>query len=404
MKSKENMLSIFFAIVINNLGDVLFDLFIVWKVTENSQDVLNAVYLMGSSILFRAILAIFIGTLVDRCNKKIMIISANISSALIITSFAFLYEYILDNLWIGIVFILLNDINNEIFGRSYLLLASELFDKETFIKFQAKYTVVNRVVTTIGSVLVGFLMSVLTDSMIFTIDIITFLVSALCIWPIKNTVKNNYNKEVDVSVIRNIGTDLKCMFEEMLHSQFIIKFVLIMFILNLAYGYIPYVLPLKLASEVSSPSLLGGMKSAISIGEIIGLLLVNYKGQRVSMLFKISMLGNACCMISLLFVSNAYILILIFLLYGFLDSITQPLFSYTVTIIDEKNRGKIIGGIDTIILISPSIGMYFISRIMNVNESVGYLCLTGIFLGTFLIVKYSKELNQIEVEKQREGC
>ena len=138
----------------------------------------------------------------------------------------------------------------------------------------------------------------------------------------------------------------------------------------------------------------------MAIGEILGLAVVSRKGSQVSRLFKISMIGNALCMLSLAFTQNSYGILLIFFLYGFLDSITQPLFSYTVTMIDEADRGKIMGGIDTVILLSPSIGMYLFARLMRFHKFAGYIGVAGVFIVAFLIVLFSRELNRIVVKSE----
>ncbi len=403
MDLRKNYVAIFFANIINYFGDVLFDLFIVWKITEKSGNVMNAVYLIGSSILFRAILALFIGVLVDRKNKKKMIIFSNFSSSIIIFIFAVFYSFIIENIWIGLVFILINDINNEIFSRSYITISSELLSKEVFIKFQAKYTLVNRIITIAGSGIVGFLVTYLSEKVIFLIDILTFLICALAMSTIRYNFKKSDGTESNrhvKEVIKEIGFDIKYMFSVMFKTPFIVKFVIIMFILNMAYGYIPHILPVEIANGYSSAVLLGFIKSAMAIGEVIGLLIVTRFGQYVSRLFKISMIGNTVCMLLLTEIKQAYITLVIFMLYGVLDSITQPLFSYTVTRLDKADRGKILGGIDAIILMSPSIGMYVISRLMNFNIYVGYVSLAIIFGSVFLIVKFSRELSRITVKKE----
>jgi DHA3 family macrolide efflux protein-like MFS transporter len=135
----------------------------------------------------------------------------------------------------------------------------------------------------------------------------------------------------------------------------------------------------------------------MSVGEVIGLYIVSKNGQKVSRLFKISMLGNALCMLSLIFIDNVFAILMIFGLYGLLDSLTQPLFSYTITTIDSENRGKILGGIDTIILISPSLGMYIFTKIMNVNKELGYTGIAAVFIIALLIILFSHDLNSIEV-------
>ncbi len=400
--NKKNYLAIMISIIVNNFGDVLFDLFIVWNITNSSGDIMNAVYLLGSSILFRAVIALFIGILVDRIDKKKLIILSNISSALIIVCFACSYSYILQHIGLGIFFILLNDINNEVFGRSYLVMASELFSQEVFIKFRAGCTIINRVVVIAGSSIVGFLVALIPDKAIFLIDIVTFMISAGCIGLVryKHMAPPQEAQRSIGSILKDLRGDLGRMFSEMTTNPFIKKFIVIMFILNLAYGYIPEILPVKIADDLSSAVILGMIKSFMAIGEILGLAVVSRKGSQVSRLFKISMIGNALCMLSLAFTQNSYGILLIFFLYGFLDFITQPLFSYTVTMIDEADRGKIMGGIDTVILLSPSIGMYLFARLMRFHKFAGYIGVAGVFIVAFLIVLFSRELNRIVVKSE----
>lgn len=400
MKYNKNYIALFLSSIINNFGDVLFDLFIVWRITEQSDNILNAVYLIGSSIMFRAIIALFTGILVDEKNKKKIIIFSNISSALIILLFSFSFTFVLENIWLGIIFILLNDINNEIFERAYVTLSAELLSKEDYIKFQAKCSIINRMIIIVGSSIVGFMISFLSNSIIFIIDIFTFIICALLVSTISyKETENADNEAKEKDIIKNLASDLKYTFSIIFRSPFIIKFTIIIFILNFAYGYIPYILPVTIASYTTGSVLLGLIKSSIAIGDIMGLLIVTKLGQHVSTLFKISMIGNAVCMLLLFGNSNQYIILLIFTIYGILDSITQPLFNYTATILDDKNRGKILGGIDTIILLSPSIGMYLITNIMNISMLLGYIFLATIFLISFFIVIASKELRSIHVKQ-----
>lgn len=334
--------------------------------------------------------------------KKMLIVLSNISSALIIVCFAFSYSYILKHIGIGIFFILLNDINNEIFGRSYLVMASELFSQEVFIKFRAGYTIINRVVVIAGSSIVGFLVALISERTIFFIDILTFVISAGCIGFVKykHTAMPNETQRSVAGIIKDLRGDLGRMLSEMVTNPFIKKFIVIMFILNLAYGYIPEILPVKLADDLSSAVILGMIKSSMAVGEILGLAFVSRKGSQVSRLFEISMVGNACCMLMLAFTQSRYVILMIFFAYVFLDSITQPMFSYTVTMIDEADRGKVMGGIDTVILMSPSIGMYMFARLMRLNNLAGYICVAGVFIAALLIILFSKELNHIVVKSE----
>ena len=111
------------AIIVSEFGDVLFDLFIVWKITMDSQNIMNAAYMLGSSIAFRGILSLGIGIIIDKYNKKKLIIGSNILSALIIATFAVAYPFVIGHIMVGIAFILVNDICNAVFWNTYTVIA-----------------------------------------------------------------------------------------------------------------------------------------------------------------------------------------------------------------------------------------------------------------------------------------
>jgi MFS family permease len=394
----KNYLLLISSIIINKFGDVLFDLFITWKITVSTGEILNAVYLIGSSIIFRAILALFIGILVDTYNKKRLIIVSNISSIIVLLALFIFWKTALNHIWIGVFFILLNDINNEIFARSYISISAELFNQEQFIKFQASYTIANRVIAIAGSSISGFMIAYIDTFTIFLIDILTFIISALLISIINYTYIHTNKRDaysLKKVILIDLIEDLKFTFFSLFESPYILKFIILMFILNFAYGYIPYILPITISNNNADSILFGLIKSSMAIGEILGLLFITKIGKYVSILFKISMIGNLISMLLFMITNNSYITILIFGLYGMFDAYTQPLFGYTISLLDSKNRGKIIGGIDMIILLSPSIGMFIFSNIMKINIYFGYMLLSFLFMIGYLIVLFSKEMNNI---------
>lgn len=284
-----------------------------------------------------------------------------------------------------------------------MLISSEIFDKETFVKFQAKYSAINRIVIIARSSIIGFLIAVLSYKAILVIAILSFVISGLLIFSIEYISRKEI-KEVELNFfqqgISRLVEDVKYMAHEIRTNKFITRFIVIMFILNLAYGYIPYILPIKISTERVNPIMLGLIKSTISRGEIIGLVFISRFGEKVSTLFKISMLGNATIMIFLGVLDSFVLICFCFFLYGILDSLTQPFFSYTVSMIDEKNRGKILGGIDALILLSPSLGMFFLSKIMEYSKLMGYYTLASIFIVSYVIMCLSFYLKNINLRKE----
>lgn len=397
-KQNKNLKLLLLSSFVNRFGDVIFDLFIIWKITINNNSIMEAVYLLSGSFIFRALLAMFSGIVVDRFNKKKLILIANVSSIIIIALFAFNFNTFLENVNICLILILANNINNEIFYRSSLAIGAEISDKPTFIRYQSISSIASKSIDIMGSAIVGLLIAIIPDLIIFIIDIFTFLCSSLFIIKIKYVCSNKSIKQSN-NIIFNIIDDIKVSIHYIYNEKFIRYFTIIMCLLNLAYGFIPNILPLIFSAENNSSISYGIIKSSITIGSVLGLILVTKFGNKVSLLFKISMLGCAICMLSMLLPLSMILIIILFLSYGFFDAITQPLFSYTISSIDNNIRSKVLGGIDTIILLSPSLGMYLGTIIIQYNYYWGFVFLATIFILALLLIFKSDDLNHIEVAK-----
>lgn len=393
-----NKILLILAIAINNIGDVIFDMFITWKLAATTGRFMNAVYVIGTSIAFRAILSFFIGSFVDKHIKKKMMVLSHVLSIIIITCFGVCWNIACEFIIVGIVFVLLNDINNELFSRSYISMTSDMFDENQYIKFQSYTNIVIRIVGIAGAAFVGILIDHIPGNLVFGIDIVTYLISLVLICAIQYDEKV-VNNTKNVGIVKNIILDVKYTLNNIFKSKYLLTFIVLMFVLNLAYGYIPQILPVFKANMVNSATLLGLLKSAMTIGEIIGLAVVSRVSKYVSATFKISMILNIFIIVIIYITRNPYLLITLFTLYGFSDSLTQPLFGYTVANLDSDNRGKLLGGIDAIIMFSPSIGIYIISAIANYSQIAGGILLSAIFLAGFLIIILNDELRNIKLEK-----
>ncbi len=392
-----NKILLILAIAINNIGDVIFDMFITWKLAATTGRFMNAVYVIGTSIAFRAILSFFIGSFVDKHIKKKMMVLSHVLSIIIITCFGVCWNIACEFIIVGIVFVLLNDINNELFSRSYISMTSDMFDENQYIKFQSYTNIVIRIVGIAGAAFVGILIDHIPGNLVFGIDIVTYLISLVLICAIQYDEKV-VNNTKNVGIVKNIILDVKYTLNNIFKSKYLLTFIVLMFVLNLAYGYIPQILPVFKANMVNSATLLGLLKSAMTIGEIIGLAVVSRVSKYVSATFKISMILNIFIIVIIYITRNPYLLITLFTLYGFSDSLTQPLFGYTVANLDSDNRGKMLGGIDAIIMFSPSIGIYIISAVSNYSQIAGGILLSAIFLAGFLIIILNDEFRNIKLE------
>lgn len=400
---KKDRKFLIWAIAVNNIGDIVFDLFIAWGLSTATGNFMNAVYVIGTSVAFRAILSFFMGAFVDKHSKKKLMIISHLLSMVVIMLFGIVWETAKQFISIGIIFVLMNDINNEMFSRSYISMTADIFNENDYIKFQSISNITVRIVSIAGAALAGILIENASNYMIFLIDIVTYAASLGFLLKVSyHEERITAKKEKDIlnRIIKNTVSDIKYTFESITNSSYLSIFVILMFLLNLAYGYIPQILPVFKANKLGTATLLGLIKSALTVGEIVGLAIVNKYSRYVSCTFKISMLTNMFIVLLMYFTKNFYVIVFSFFMYGLFDSLTQPLFGYTVSKLDSRNRGKLLGGIDAIILFSPSIGIYTISMLTNYNEKISGIMVSMIFLAGYLIVSFNKDMNNIVLDKK----
>lgn len=397
---KKNKNLIITAVTVNNIGDTIFDLFIAWGLSVETGNFMNAVYVIGTSIAFRAVLSFFMGAFTDKHPKKKLMIASHLSSIIVITVFGFMWRWAQQIVGIGIIFVLMNDINNEMFTRSYISMTADFFNEEGYIKFQSISNIIVRIASIFGAALAGVLIDNLPYYIIFLINILTYIGSLSCVLSIVYAENRKFcdKKQVTQTLLKSITDDIKYTLKSIISSSYLRMFIILMFILNLAYGYIPQVLPIFKADLLKSATLLGLIKSALTIGEIVGLAIVNKYSKYISLTFKISMLANMIILLLITLINNSTVVLISFLLYGLFDSLTQPLFGYTVSRLDRDNRGKLLGGIDAIIMFSPSIGIYVISALSSFNELISGICISFIFLTGYLIIRLNKNLNHIKLK------
>lgn len=285
------------SILISFVGDTLFDLFIVWKVTYDSGNIMNAAYMIGGSLAFRGILSLIVGIMIDRFNKKKLMIAVNSISGAIIFLFWCFYGFAIQHISLCIFFILLNDICNTVFSSAYTTYAAERFEKTIFIKFQSTVTMLSRTIYIIGSAVAGWMITWVSGKGLFLIDTTSFFVCAFLISRLSDSKGNvkriNNSKVLMISLVK----DIKISYHSIFQTPLLRSMVIIMFLLNLAYGFVPNILPVMFSVQSKSSITLGVIKSMMAVGEIIGLMIVNKFGHYVSRLFKLAMLACGVCML-----------------------------------------------------------------------------------------------------------
>lgn len=396
MSSQRSARVLLGAVIVSALGDLLFDLYVAWTLTQYLGSVMGAAIVLASSIVFRALLAFLIGGLVDRVSRRVAMVGANLGAILVLFAFMGLYDLATRTVWLALVLVLANDAFNQLFRRAYILSASSMLSTEGFVKFQARASIALRVVATAGMLLAGLAISLFDGRTILWLNIVSFAAAgSLCL-----LVPDSFRHRVRIATkvhASDVLNDMALVFRRLTTDRYLRVFVVLMVVLNMAYGFVPQLLPLVLADETGSVTDMSWYRAAIAMGEVLGLVLVERFARRVGLLFRISMIGCALSVLAATAGIPSVVVVSAFALYGAFDSLSQPLFSYTVAMIEEDVRGRVLGGIDAVILLSPSLGIFVGSWLSSFSPVLSGAFVFSVFAAGLLIVVSSKFLSNISI-------
>ncbi len=403
-RENRNMSLLLLAIIISRIGDTWFTFFVGWTVYSDNNNIQPLVAIIGSSYVFRAILSLFSGFIVDMSNRKKIMIFSNILSSAVVFMFLILYHQSISyGYYIGIV-ILIN-IFNEFFSKSFLSYTADIMEKETYIKFSSARFSVNRAISLMGNVIMGFAITFISSKFIIATNAISFLICAYLIKKVK--VEKNYDIIQNTSEKKQINIDLKKIGSfikvHLLNKPTLLTFCLLIMILNLDYAYIPKIFPYFITGlqNNSSAFLVGLIKSSVSFGDIIGSLAVIKIGHKVTTCFRLGLIGSMISIALLFLFSQVYIVVLLsFLFYGFFDSLTQPLFSYIVSGISSEIRGRVMGIMDMLLLIVAPFGMWLGGFFNELGLLATCIYLIIVFFIGLLIQSSSKNLQHIDLGEE----
>ncbi|NMC47011.1 MAG: MFS transporter [Chloroflexi bacterium] len=404
----KNCLLLIAANIAYSFADIAFDFFLSWYVYSITGNIMNLIAMLSGSVLFRAVLSLLTGAVTDLTNRKHLLVFSALCSIPIVLSSLLVLRYFSTVIWLYVVIVLLNDVFNVLYSKSMTTISAELFDETTYISFNSAVSALNQSVYVIGQAAMGFILMVARDISVISFVIACLMLTSFLISLIdyQSTQKAaptkllgqifSFRKKSN-SYFKNLLNIAKT---EVFSDSYYKSFCIVIFTLNLVYGYISSVLPYSLSSmQGMSSAVVGLAKSMLSIGGIIGMLIVPKISKRVTRSFIVGLVGSLISVLCIFVYSRNLILVYIFFFfYSVFDAITQPLYSYTIKRIDARVRGSIVGVIDFVILLASPLGMFICGALADRNDILVEIFIIFIFTLALILVKSSKDLNAIYLE------
>jgi DHA3 family macrolide efflux protein-like MFS transporter len=379
----------------------LFQLNILWEIFNQQEELKTLVMIISSSFVLQAGLSLVVGIIVDSYSKK-KVFFFSIWGFIITVAISYFVNMNIQ--WA--VFYLIFTAVNTLFLRCLVSAAAEMMTTDEFMKYDGITGLFNQILTITSNIISGILIKFVNVEIIYVVIICLLILALFLIFflPIEDmrSIQGKENIEKNNGVLKEKaeGSLLYFIKQNILRDKKVMVFVCLLFLLNLDYGYIPNILPYYMFKYTSqtSPIFLSLLKSSVNIGEIFASFFVIHYRKKVSKMTKIGLLGSAICFILLPF-SNQMTLVNFFVLsfYGFFDTLTQPLFSYFVSSIEHKNRGRILGIIDCVVYLAAPIGMFLGNFISQYGTLILSLSISIVFFCSYILLVKTKTYKSIDL-------
>jgi hypothetical protein len=302
------------------------------------------------------------------------------------------------NLFTALLSLLLVQCSSELFSKSFLSIVTDVYATGEFIKYNSINNLVNDMISIAGNLAVAALLTFVSQKIILSFSIGFVFLILFLIW--KNF-PNAANRPARADQTKSRNQHQQS-FKTVFFNRKYVSFIVLLFILNLDYGYIPDVFPYYITkyTHIVSPLLIGFIQSGVNIGQLFSTILILKIGHRVSDITRLGLIGSAGVFVIFpFFIGSPMMIVILFALYGYFDSITQPFFSYFVSNIESRIKGRVLGIIDSIVLLSAPIGMYVGTKISGFG--IGWVCFYLVMVFGFAIagISLSSDYSKVVVEK-----
>lgn len=328
---------------VSQFGDILYSLAISYYVYDQTGSTLLMSLIASISMFTRMILLPFSGAIIDRLNRKTIIVTMDLIRGIIMLLFAYLS--LNNNLSTSLIMIcsFICATCNTLFSPAINTMLVDILHKETLIQGQSIYSGTQSAIDLIGNSISGALVAFFGITPIILLNGISFIISAITECFI-NVPLNEKKGELSVkTIINDVLYGGKLSFTLPLLNRFMLTSILANIFSS---GISAMLLPISLAKGLTLEEYGIFLSGVSAVGIIASFLMGILKIKRFSKFnFMIYMfiLSNVLIIASMTF-SNKWIYICLFILSTFAKIFANSIFNASFMIsIPHENRGTVFG-------------------------------------------------------------
>lgn len=360
IKNKESQNSILFylASLISIFGTAIYTFAMslyVLKVTGSSLSFSSTLILSILPIVF---LNPFVGVIVDKYDKKKLVILANILNGIFLLGVYIISAF--NGISIGIIYLSTFVISsiNIIFDVSIDSSIPNIVSKEKIVNINAGNRIIDSISSILGPVMGGIVFVIFDIKTFILFNSISFFISSILDWKIDFNLFKSNSSDNDRSINKNCFIEIKEGFKYLISKKSIKDFIIIFIIYNFFISFsISIPMPIILNNIFMMPEKnYGFIQSGVPIGMIIGAIIIKKIINKLKLNNLLSLIGTLMAIEIILlaipligkinsyninYLSVYYFFIMMFI--GICISLVDIPFSYSIqTDIEEGYRGRVL--------------------------------------------------------------
>ena len=362
----------------------LFALTVLWSFAGVGNGIWGLAIILGATSVFRALSALVRGYIVDLFQKKTSILVSLMACALLCIVW-FFGEYFLA---LAIIAYIAIEFAKQLYSSSYAALVAEKLSTDDYVKYDSVSIMASRIIAAIGNLAAAIMVSFLS---VWVIVVLVVAVFALGVLVCQRYLPHSSVERSEPAVRVTFDFAKKNVFGD----RKVIAFIAIVFLLNLDYAFIPTLLPMFIIAEteLATPLLFGIIRAGNNIGEFAASGVVLKYSRLVFRLTKVGLGGSAVVFVLLPFVYTMPVFVVIFFaLYSFFDMLTQPMYSWFVSSLEDDKRGRVLGIVDSIILLASPLGILLGATLSSLGMYAVSAGIVAVFLSALVAVAKAKSL------------
>jgi len=401
---KKYRLKLLGAILFSQLGSSILGFILMLSILFKTDSSLKFSYVVILSSVCSIIFSPFSGVIIDKYNKKIVMILSQVISILSLLLYLIYYLNIkeISVISISILIIFLN-LSDSIFSTGILSSAVYIVNNEEELsKYNGLQQSIDSLCSLLGPIIAGILFSIASIDIFIIFEIAMEIIAVLFFLNInfrKNAIIEQDNEVENNKNSYSILNSVKYMLKKSKLSSLILGMFLMNFLLSALTIGLPVIMNEYFEKNTTA---LGIIQSSIPLGMIISGIVFVYIKINPSNL-KITIISWLFCSILLIFIgldlllfrNNIFIfsvfLIIVNLFLGIsLTAGKIPILTYSQKTINPHYQGRVFSILDVLIQVSIPLGILIYGFLFEFFNAINIFITTGIFVLILTTLTYRK--------------